>query len=763
MINILVIIIIILLLIILSLLITKYFLIHNDNNFSKSNNTEMYNNEMYNDEMYNNIENFSNKKNDNIIQDSNLIKNGSFENGVAPSNFVNQSGINKIVSIKNPGNTSYALQQKKSNEITYYQLTSENNINSKYILLFWVCITDKNNNQPNINDVSFESLIKIKIQNQDFTNFIPRLNYNIIQKTTISENNYNWYLLKYDFLSGSENLDKMQIYLNYSDSLQYDIYYFTDLSLFRVLIDAQNFIYNNSLICYTDGYNYQSNSTTWHDLSGNGNDLFWSKIPDTNSTIGSLNTSNLSLTCMKSSVLSNTSNTIALCLNQDIMNSASDNYVNTSEEEEEQYHKDLSNNSDFYLLSVPGNNRYAFELKIVNKTLYLIIDNTEYKSSYDFIFYNKSLLFITYDGTKLNVYQDGLLLISVIPRKLYFNNNKIIINRNKNLNINLYSTLFYNRVIKSGEMNDIREYFITNKNKNYNRAPDINTFHMSNYFMDNIIGNYPIYKPYDKKRNCEYNDSDMSSIFDNTSDKIKKAFISCNKDCIEQCLHKSKDGLNSFYNCASTCKNTLDSCKDLCKADPQNPYYCKMKNASNCGISNCPKVIKKNGNYIVYIPEHSNYAKELKYSGEKIYSRDIHKARTLYNLNFPECPTPKELILKELNNNVRSCPFVVNEANPCITTACSGVNWNKDNYKELALSKNCKKMVSNYCNINYGLDDKCICWDPKYKNDKRCNEFRAFFDEPNEFCTPSQFSIEDHPDFSKYIKKDNIPCWGCKI
>ena len=758
MINILVIIIIILLLIILSLLITKYFLINNeyDNKFNT-----IYNKSDKSDKIYN-IESFSNNKN-NITENSNLIKNGNFENGVMPNNFVNQSGINKVVSIKNPGNSSYALQQKKSKEITYYQLTCDNNINSKYILLFWVCITDKNNNQPNINDVNFESLIKIKIQNQDFTNFIPKLNYNIIQKTTISENNYNWYLLKYDFLSGSENLDKMQIYLNYSDSLQFDMYYFTDLSLFRVLIDAQNFTHNNNLVCYTDGYNYQSNSTTWHDLSGNGNDLFWSKIPDANITIGSLNTSNLSLTCMKSSVLLNTSTTIALCLNQDIINEASDNYINTSEEE----HHHSTNN--FYLLSVPGNNRYAFELKIVNNKLYLIIDNKEYKSVHDFIFYNKSLLFITYNGSSLNIYQDGLLLISVVPRKLYFNNNKIIINRNKNLNINLYSTLFYNRVINTTEMNDIREYFITNKNKNYNQAPDINRFQMNNYFLDSINGNYPTYQPYDKKRSCEYNNLNNSSstfdnTFNNTSDKIKKAFVSCNKDCIEECLPKSIHGLKSFYDCASTCKTTLDSCKNLCKSDPQNPYYCNMKNELlNSNISNCPKVIKKKGNYVVYIPENSNYAKELKYSGEKIYSNNIQKARTLYNLNFPECPTPKELILKELNNNSKSCPFVVNESNPCITSACSGVNWNKDNYKELSLSKNCKKMVSNYCNINYELDDKCICWDPKYKDDKRCNEFRGFFDEPNEFCTPSQFSIEDHPDFGKYIKKDNIPCWGCKI
>ena len=29
-----------------------------------------------------------------------------------------------------------------------------------------------------------------------------------------------------------------------------------------------------------------------------------------------------------------------------------------------------------------------------------------------------------------------------------------------------------------------------------------------------------------------------------------------------------------------------------------------------------------------------------------------------------------------------------------------------------------KKIISNYCHINYDKDDNCYCWDPKYKNDK---------------------------------------------
>jgi hypothetical protein len=106
---------------------------------------------------------------------------------------------------------------------------------------------------------------------------------------------------------------------------------------------------------------------------------------------------------------------------------------------------------------------------------------------------------------------------------------------------------------------------------------------------------------------------------------------------------------------------------------------------------------------------------------------------------------------------------VVNELNPCHISACANVNWEVDNYQDLHLNKPCKKIVSNYCQINYELDDKCICWDPKYKDDSKCAEFRRYFEDPLDYCAASQFNIEDHPDFNKYIKRDNIPCWGCTV
>ena len=305
------------------------------------------------------VEKFYVKTEDKIKEiNNNLIINGNFENGKDSPNHVSQNGYNKIIMKKNPGISSYVLEQKKSDELTYYEFICKNVKNSKYNLYFWLSI--ENNDILNID---FEKLIKIKIQNNDFTNYIPRLNYNIIQKIILSNNDNNiWYLIKYDFISDNNTTDKLQIYLNYSIDLQYNVYYFTNISLYRVLIDAENFIYNDDLICYADSYNYESNNTTWHDLSGNGNDLFWSNIPLTDYNKGSINTENMKLSGFPSNKLSNNAFTILFCLNKNIVNN------------------EIANNNDIYLISFPGNDRYSFEIQMIDNYLYVICGKDKYKS-----------------------------------------------------------------------------------------------------------------------------------------------------------------------------------------------------------------------------------------------------------------------------------------------------------------------------------------------------------------------------------------------
>ena len=752
----------------------------------KSNNLEKIshiNNNL--NEYYENQTEFNNSSNEEYP--NNLIINGNFKNGNDIKNHLDQSGYNKIVLKKNPGKSPYVLEQKKNTDgtLTYYEILSNSENNSKYIIYFWFSVVnneqmnEKTNEQNTINkkkisveNINFEKLIKIKIQNEDFSNYIPNMQYNIIESVNISNENNTWYLVKYSFYTGNNIKNKMQIYLNYSKNLDYDNYYFTNISLYKVLIDAENFIYNDNLICYTDGYKYENNINTWHDLSANGNDLFFSTKPTVDYTIGKININNIKITGFKSNKLNKTFTCIFL-LNHDIENE-NVKILNNIDILEEDCSSDKNNHNikdtiiKSYLLSIPGNDMYAFEVALIDNYIYVYYGNNIFKTNNKIILYNKTMITIELNNNILNILQDGINILSVNTPNMYFNGNNISINKNKNLTINLFAVLFYNKLVSKKELNNIREYFIKDNNKNFN-TPNLNLYQMNNNIEIPLMNNQ-LFQGYNK-RNDRYEsvDDDIFKYkFDNQNFKIRGSKENCIKDCSNLCkefLNENTYNIEKYNQCIKTCKTVLLSCENYCKDDKnKDKVYCKPAEIKIEKKSiDCPKVYKKNGNYYVYVTPNSHYANTLKYSGEKSYGNNLDKARYAYNINFPLCSTPNELLPGEGKNYLNTCPYTINESNPCYTSGCAGVNWDVKNYNNLKLNKKCKKSVSNYCQLNYNIDENCNCWDPKNKDDQKCIDFRRYFEDPNDYCSPSQFRIDEHPDFNKYIKKDNIPCWGCDL
>ena len=740
---------ILLILAIVLIILGVYLFIPNNNNTNTNNNIK---NIQEIDECNEcSIEKFSSTVKENY---ENLIGNGNFDNGQDITNPVNKSGINKIISKSNPGKSSYVLSQQKSDELTFYQITCDSVQNSKYIFFFWMCVSNNDGKiVENINNIDYQKLIKVKILNEDSTSYNPNLNYKIVQKIVTDNNQSAWFLIRYDFITGPNIQNTMNIYLNYSEKIMFDNFYYTNVSLYRALIDAENFIYNKQLICYVDGYHYESHSETWHDLSGSGNDLFWSSIPKVDMDKGYINTRDYSISGFSSNKFISEKICILFALNQ------GDNS------------NDSTSDDDNYLLSIPGNDKYAFEIKVKDKNLHLICDSDYFESSRELILYNKGILAITFDNNFINIFHDGINILSTTIRKCYFNNDKIVINRNKNLNLNLYALLFFNRTIQIEELDKIRDYFIMNNNKNFTKI-DINIYHMNANAEYSAIydNNNYLVNPYNRKQAYD-NYLDNSDIyFDNADTHIKTANgQKCFNDCKNLCNHFLDTGNLTKYNeCILNCKNVLNSCNNFCNIESnKSNSYCtgSIDSSAISQFSNnqCPTVSVKNGNYIVYVAPNTYYANLYNYSGERNYGTSMARARRLYHINFPKCPIPDLLIPSGGQPFNNLCPYVVNELNPCHVSACAGVNWDVDDFNDLKLNKPCKKVVSNYCQLNYELDDKCICWDPKYKDDPKCSEFRRYFEDPLDYCAPSQFNIEDHPDFNKYIKKNNIPCWGCTV
>lgn len=122
-------------------------------------------------------------------------------------------------------------------------------------------------------------------------------------------------------------------------------------------------------------------------------------------------------------------------------------------------------------------------------------------------------------------------------------------------------------------------------------------------------------------------------------------------------------------------------------------------------------------------------------------------------------------------NTDSDCPF--NDNRICRSAECSCVNWTTLSN----VSQQCKLTVNAYCKNNYD-DKKCvdlrnrkckkISDESKVKKQVDNNELLILKNEianlkkqqvSEKDCT----NCDNKIDLSKYVKKDNIPCWGCKL
>ena len=134
--------------------------------------------------------------------------------------------------------------------------------------------------------------------------------------------------------------------------------------------------------------------------------------------------------------------------------------------------------------------------------------------------------------------------------------------------------------------------------------------------------------------------------------------------------------------------------------------------------------------------------------------------------NFKDCELPDILKYPKGNKPMKNCPFtykMMDGSNPCQNEMCEGVDWTGPLEKQ-EVCKGCKTAISNFCKMYSGIDPACICWKDEYKDHAECSAFRSNYEDPNDYnCNIDKFPIEQHPDFSKYIKKKDIPCWNCNL
>jgi hypothetical protein len=693
----------------------------------------------------------------------NLIKNGNFINGRKPDNYISQSGVNKIIQKQNPsGISNYVLSQEKTSELTYYELQSVCDDSSKYIFYTWVSFQKSEDDvEPKIN---LSDLIRIRVLNENGTNDIIKPTYKIIQKAGLKDTNVVWYLLSYSFQTGSNTDQLMNIYLNYTESLPTPYVYFSDIRLYKVLVEAENFIYNDGLQLYLDGYHYDSTSKIWNDVSSISNNFEFSSIPYVNTSNGYVKVQNQSLIGPSSSKLFGKSDspfTFMMMINNE--NEGTDVHESFSNNVED----DMNNQK--IILQIPGNNSYSLQLLWLPDTKQMVIRTPNQKiffTNENIVLQNKTMFSIVYyTGGRIELYQDSVLLINETVDIFYYSeNDKVSINYDKNMDMNLYSILSYDRNVSVNEMKLIREYFMRNLNQNFTNVPaNIYDATIRSPFEKLTLENDTI-TAYDGSSLYNVGDSKFDSTYTNQNMYYRKEAKYCVSSCKELC-RPFFDDIGKYRECMRTCKNILPSCKSYCEDNKnKNSLICEVEECKDMNPKkNCPIAYKRLGEYMVYVKPDSFYAKKYHYSGEKSYGKHRENARNMYHKNFPACKVPSILNPGEGENYLNKCPYIIHEGNPCFQSVCEGVNWGVRDYHDLDMSDKCKKSVSYYCHINHDTDEMCKCWKEENRNNPKCIQYRKYFENPSDYCPISQFNIEDHPNFSQYIKKDKIPCFGCKI
>ncbi len=689
----------------------------------------------------------------------NLIVNGSFQDGKRPLNYISQSGSNKIVVSTNPTSSGYSLLQEKTDTNTYYELQSNCTDNTKYLFYIWTSFANKDGSDYTSN-IDLSKSVQVRVLKSDSTNDLPQVSYQLEKKVSLKDSPITWYLISYSFQTGGDTDNLMNIYLNYTNSLQSDYQYFTGLALYKVLPDAQNFIYNDRLNLFLDGYHFESSSKNWSDLSTFSNNFSFSNNPYINTSKGFVNTKGNVLTGPESSRIFGTQDKPFTWM-----------FVMSQNDDTSEYSGDetSSNKGEMSLLLVPGNNNYSLKLSWDaedQKFICYLPSDKKVESSIGLTLNNKSVITIQYfTHGVITILQDGNKILSTQSDKLYFStSDKVKVNPDGNLNIDLYALLNYERILSKNELSQVREYFITNQDKDfsqtstYSYTSDI----PSNFYSsdDQTISSYNRRDKYSSWLNGDFN-----SIFGNQSYMFKVDPKNCVPACNTMC-NMYIDDTQKYHECLRNCKNVIPSCKNYCDDSAnKNSIMCESTSCTDGGdpTKDCPIAYKRNEQYMVYIKPESYYAKKYNYSGEKSYGKKLENASKMYKDNFPKCQLPSILTPGEGNNTLNACPFVIHEANPCFHSACAGVNWDIDNYKDLQMSDRCKKSVSYYCQINNELDDMCACWKPENENNQKCIDYRKFFENPKDYCKPSQFNIEDHPSYNKFIRKDKIPCFGCNV
>lgn len=269
------------------------------------------------------------------------------------------------------------------------------------------------------------------------------------------------------------------------------------------------------------------------------------------------------------------------------------------------------------------------------------------------------------------------------------------------------------------------------------------TNHFNTYVITHKDGETDFYVNGNKENIKIHPEDEKTKVYFNTNELI---------------INKDKEG-NFVLNDLRVYDNFMTQSqlhKEMKKINTEKSKPKTKDKKSKDGMNNEIISYMKNGNYYIYIHKNSKWYNKFHKYGSIFYGNDREKAEKLFKQNFPGVKPPKHLDKDAPNPSANNCMFIGSKHNPCTSGYCRDVEWSNNPLEIKNLTDKCKTNVTSYCKQYSNDDPFCVCWSEESElyNTRHCKNIRRNFGEPQ---------IASEVDMSKYIRKDQIPCWGCNL
>jgi hypothetical protein len=677
------------------------------------------------------------------LSDNEILSRGRFSSSSDISNAklnkdyntnVDESLGASIVSISNPSNVTNGIRQENNGGKYRIEVSLEGS--KKYLVSYW--LLDKTDDKLKSHEV--ELLYKVSGDLIRKKKLIPK---------TVERKKYNgeeWLKIESNF-DLPENIIS-DIIINFVNNSKTGYRVIVDIRIQEIM--SINLPLSSDIVdLYLSNFKVNNLSLDGLKLEGeiDNNYITWNTAPRLEKGYIKI-TSEKGSSSIKSNKIDNKNFTIVMRLKTNAKSGISDTIYIPG------VNKDSTVLTPFIGLNVLVNNTYG--------PLTVIYNNKELDIKKDIITNDFFTLSIIRSNNKLTVYVDKFKAYQDENiENVEFSNGNYIINNQQNSNYLLNYLILYNRDLDDEQLFNVHQ-FMEDQNK----------------LTDDIKIEVPVLSEYTKDGKTDIT--------------VRNIGGKCLSECQNMCSLPAGtslgniNGLNeitvNYPECVKNCATILDSCKDFCvnRSDGLCEYKDrefakqfkidrvedmvldskKLEKYENRN-SDCPEIYYKDGQYYTYIKKNSRWAKDLGRHGEISYGENRKIAKDIYLLNFPSCKVPEIIDDHGINPHNKNCPFIVREGNPCRSVQCRDIDWSKDPLN-CNMSRNCRKTVNNYCELNSELDSACYCWREENRDKEHCKKILKHFRDTDS-CDIRAFEIEEHPDFNKYIRKDKIPCWNCSV